>query len=350
MLLFRVAIAVGLCAQMAVADTPLAVEIVTAGAVVEERVYSLTGEAVARETLSAAFPMGGRITEVLVEAGEQVAEGTALAKLDAVQQEQALRAAEAGLSTAKADFRQAMEDLQRQETLLQRGATTRIGRDSAEDALHIAEGVLAQAEADLDRATKALADTVLLAPESATVTQRMAEAGQVVGAAQPVMELALGSGFDAIFHVPEALLTIGSAPPEVTLNRIEIPDETFVGHISEISPVVEAQTGTVEVTVAVENPPHGLSYGDAVRGSVTRQEPPRVVLPYAAITATRTGPAVWRVDPETMTVSLLSVRIDRYETGRIVLSDGVEDGMMIVGRGAQLLYPGRVVRAAEGAQ
>src|SRR5690606_20162344 len=130
------------------------------------------------------------------------------ARMDSVQQEQALRAAEAGLQTAAADHRQAAENLDRQETLLERGATTRIARDGAEDSLRIAEGALAEAQATLDRARKALDDTVLTAREDATVTRRLAEPGQIVGAAQPVLELALDAGIDAVFDVPEVLLTV----------------------------------------------------------------------------------------------------------------------------------------------
>lgn len=329
------------------AEAPLAVEIVTARAEAQSQSYSLTGEIRARDTLSAAFPMGGRVIEVLVEAGTRVEKGSVLARMDSVQQEQALRAAEAGMLTATADFRQAAEDLDRQEALLARGATTRIARDSAEDALRIAEGVLAQARAELDRAAKAVADTVLLAPEGATVTRRMAEAGQIVGAAQPVIELALGAGVDAVFDVPEVMLSIGAAPPVVTLHLLDTPDKTFTGRIDEVSPVVDATTGTVAVKVAVDDPPEGLSFGEAVRGTVVRTGPAQVILPYSAISATTEGPSVWRVDPATMAVSAQPIEIDRYETGRIVVASGIKDGMLIVGKGAQLLFPGRIVRAAE---
>lgn len=332
------------------AEAPLAVEIVTAHAEAQSQSYSLTGEIRAHDTLSAAFPMGGRVIEVLVDAGTRVEKGSVLARMDSVQQEQTLRAAEAGMLTATADYRQAAEDLDRQDTLLERGATTRIARDSAEDALRIAEGVLAQARAELDRATKTVAETVLLAPEDATVTRRMAEAGQIVGAAQPVIELALDAGVDAVFDVPEVMLSIGEAPPEVTLNLLDTPDRTFSGRVDEISPVVDAPTGTVSVKVAVDDPPEGLTFGEAVRGTVVRTGPAQVILPYSAISATTEGPSVWRVDPETMAVSALPIEIDRYETGRIVVASGVEDGTLIVGKGAQLLFPGRIVRAAEGTE
>lgn len=349
MSLSRTAALIWLCAAPAVAE-PLTVEIVTAKAETDVRSYSLTGEVRARDRLSAAFPLSGRIVEVMVDAGARVAKGAVLARMDSVQQEQALRAAEAGLSTASADHRQAIEDFQRQEALLARGATTRASRDITEDALSVAEGALAQARAELDRARNALDDTVLLAPEEATVTQRMVEVGQVVGAAQPVMELALGSGFDAVFDVPEVLMTVGAPPSLISLNRIDRPGVRFEGHIYEISPVVDPQTGTVAVTVAVDDPPAGLDYGEAVRGTAEVVGQARVVLPHTAMSATAEGPAIWTVDPATMAVALRQVRIERFETGRIILAEGIEEGTLVVARGAQLLYPGRIVQAAEVAR
>ncbi|MCU9848865.1 efflux RND transporter periplasmic adaptor subunit [Defluviimonas sp. WL0024] len=349
MSLSRTAALIWLCAAPAVAE-PLTVEIVTARAETDVRVYSLTGEVRARDRLSAAFPLSGRIVEVMVDAGARVAKGAVLARMDSVQQEQALRAAEAGLSTAAADHRQAIEDLERQEALLTRGATTRASRDSTEDALSVAEGALAQARAELDRARTALDDTLLLAPEEATVTRRMVEVGQVVGAAQPVMELALGTRFDAVFDVPEVLMTVGATPALIGLNRIDRPGERFEGHIYEISPVVDPQTGTVAVTVAVDDPPAGLDYGEAVRGTAEVVGKARVVLPHNAMSATAEGPAIWTVDPATMAVALRQVRIERFETGRIILAEGIEEGTLVVARGAQLLYPGRIVQAAEVVQ
>lgn len=329
------------------AAPPLAVEIVTARALPVERSYSLTGEARASDSLSASFPTGGRIAQILVDIGDKVERGAVLARLESVQQEQALIAAEAGLSTARADYRQAVEDLRRQEALLERGATTRIARDQAEDALRIAEGALAQAEAQLDRARKALEDTVLRSPGPATVTGRLAEPGEVVGAAQPVLELAIGDGMEARFDVPEIMLTEGPATGPVLLTEIDGPETEFTGHLTEISPVIDPHTGTVAVVVAIDNPPPTLSYGDPVRGTVTITGDSRIAIPWQALTATADGPAVWIVDPDTMRVSLTPITVERYENGHVHVAAGLREGALVVGRGAQLLYPGREVTPAE---
>ena len=328
------------------AETPLAVEVIVVEKKAEDETFSLTGEIQAKETLMAAFPIGGRVTEVMVELGAKVEENQPLARLDSIQQELAVRTAEAGLTTAKADHRQAVEDLERAEQLLTSGATTRALRDAAIDALRTAEGTLEQAEAELDRTTKALSDTVLRAPSASTVVSRNVEPGQIIAPAQTAMELALDKGYEAVFEVPEVIM-IGEAPTSnIVLSLLSRPEEQFEGRIAEVSPLIDDKTGTVAATVEVINPPAGLSYGEPVRGSATRTAEPQVSLPYSVISATADGPAVWQVDPDTMQVSLVPISIDRYETGRILLSDGVEEGTWVVSKGAQLLYPGRTVRRA----
>ncbi|MEM5470193.1 efflux RND transporter periplasmic adaptor subunit [Hoeflea sp. AS60] len=325
-------------------ETPLAVEIVVAQKSAERQTFSLTGEIRARESLMASFPIGGRVTEVLVELGDKVEEGQPLARLDSIQQELAVRTAEAGLTTAKADYRQAVEDLDRAEALLSSGATTRAARDGTYDALRAAEGVLEQANADLDRATKALADTVLRSPSASTVISRNVEPGQIIGAAQTAMELALDKGFEAVFEVPEVLLIDPAPVSDISLSRLSRPEEQFDGRASEVSPLIDDRTGTVLAKVEVLNPPAGLGYGEPVRGTASRMTVPQVSLPFSAMSATVDGPAVWRVDRESMQVTLLPVSVDRYETGRFLVGSGVEEGDWIVTKGAQLLYPGRTVR------
>ncbi len=327
------------------AEQPLTVQIVPVTHSTDTRRLSLTGEIAARQMLMASFPASGRIVAMSVSRGDHVTAGTELARIDSVQQEQALRSAEAALVTAQATAAKARDDADRQDGLLEQGATTRSARDAAADTLRAAEAGVAQAQADLDRARKALADTVLTAPSEATVTDKMAEVGQVVGAAQPVLSLAIGDRYDAIFQVPEVLLTVlPPAPPQVMLFPVDRPDEAVAGTPRMISPLVDPHTGTVKVTVAMSSLPGGLRFGDAIVGTVEEADAPRVILPWSAITADAQGPAVWVVDPATHAVSLRRVQILRYETGRVVLSGGLEDGEEVVGLGSSLLYPGRIVR------
>ncbi len=330
------------------AQTPLAVAVTKAESADTLRTLSLTGELRAPETLNASFPTGGRIAEMLVDDGDRVAAGDTLARIDRVQQEQALRGAEAQLAAATAEFTTARDDDNRQAELFARGATTRAARDAAADRFSAAVARQAQAEAELAQARDALADTVLLAPQDATVIQRLAEPGQVVGAAQPVFELAQGQGYEAVFDVPESVLTDGSTPdPIITLSPIDRPETTVTGRVSEVSPLVDPASGTVAIKVVLDEDLPGLTYGDAVRGRTRQSEGAHVSLPWSVISATSEGPAVWVLDPETSAVSLRQVDIRRYTSSSILLNKGVEPGETVVSRGTQLLYPGRIVRVVE---
>ncbi|PIL17346.1 hypothetical protein P775_24400 [Puniceibacterium antarcticum] len=330
------------------AQDPLAVAVIKAESADTVRTLSLTGELRAPETLNASFPTGGRIAEIMVDDGDRVAAGDMLARIDRVQQEQALRSAEAQLAAATAEFTASREDDTRQAGLFERGATTRATRNAAADRFAAAVARKAQAEAELAQAQEDLADTVLLAPQNATVIQRLAEPGQVVGAAQPVFELAQGQGIEAVFDVPESVLTEGSNPdPKIMLSPIDHPETTVVGHVSEISPLVDAASGTVAIKVMLDGTLPGLSYGDAVRGRTVQKEGAHVTLPWSVISATVEGPAVWILDPDTSTVSLRQVEVRRYTSQSILLTSGVAPGETVVRLGTQLLYPGRVVRVVE---
>ncbi|EDQ33030.1 RND family efflux transporter, MFP subunit [Hoeflea phototrophica DFL-43] len=334
----------------AIAQQPLAVEIVEAVRAPEHRSYSLTGEIRADQSVMSAFPVGGRVIEVLADVGDMVEKDMILARLDPIQSELAVRAAEAGLVTAQADHRQAIEDYERAKSLLVSGAGTLATRDSAEDALGVARGALQRARAELQSARKTLSDTVLRAPSASTVLDRMVEPGQIVGAAQAAMELALDKGYEAVFEVSEAMVLQGAPTSDIQLSRLSSPQRTFLGRIKEISPLVDVSTGTVEAKVEVIDPPTGLDYGEPVRGTATRYEGDLIRLPFEAISASREGPAVWKVDRESMQVSLQQIEIDRHETGLVLVSNGIEDGDWIVTKGSQLLYPGRKVRRVEVSQ
>ncbi|WP_158234148.1 efflux RND transporter periplasmic adaptor subunit [Oceaniglobus indicus] len=307
---------------------------------------SLIGEIAARNTLNASFPTAGRIAAVRIEEGDRVVAGQELARIDAVSQEQNLRSRQAALTTAKANLTRAESDFRRQDALLERGATTRAARDAADDALRSAEASMAETRAALDLAEKDLADTVLVSPGDALVTARAAEVGQVVGAAETVIELALGAEYDAVIDVPEGLLSVPRDAPPVRLELLEVDTVPFAGTIREVSPLVDPDLGTVQVKVAIHNPPRAVSIGETVRGTVNLGEPPVVALPFSALGATAQGAAVWIMDPDDATVSLRQVDVLRHETDRVLIREGLSEGETVVTAGGQLLFEGQKVRAA----
>jgi len=330
------------------AEQALAVQTILVKTEPGQETFSLTGEIVARDEVGLSFPMGGRIMSILVREGDHVTKGQELARLESVQQEQALRGAEAALGAAQADLLQAKEEFERQDVFLQRGATTRIRRDEAERRFRIAEASVEQTQADLDRARKTYEDTFLRAGADGIIIDRLADPGEVIAGAHPILQLALGAAMDAVFNAPEAMPTRVPDELVVSLALVDKPDIRFQGRIRKVSPLVDPRRGTIEVSVGITNPPKEVSYGAAVRARVSLPLPAQIIAPYSALSVSGDSPAVWLVDSETNTVFLKPINIARYSDGKMIVSAGLSPGDRVVTTGAQLLFPGRIVRLIGG--
>jgi multidrug efflux pump subunit AcrA (membrane-fusion protein) len=62
------------------------------------------------------------------------------------------------------------------------------------------------------------------------------------------------------------------------------------------------------------------------------------------LTAANRNPAVWVVNPDSMTVALKPVEVLRFDPGTVVLSGGLDGGEIVVTAGVQALHPGQKVK------
>jgi multidrug efflux pump subunit AcrA (membrane-fusion protein) len=122
-----------------------------------------------------------------------------------------------------------------------------------------------------------------------------------------------------------------------------------MGTVREVSPTVDASTGTVRVKVGIEDAPAAMTLGAAVVGESRLRPCSLVIIPWSALSSTNGQPAVWTVDPQTRTASLKPIAIEAYETGKVVVREGLQPGDIIVTAGAQVLRPRQLVAFAEGA-
>jgi multidrug efflux pump subunit AcrA (membrane-fusion protein) len=86
----------------------------------------LTGQILAEKELALAFRIGGRIIERKADVGNRVTPNQVLAKLDPQNELNGLRSARAALSAAEGKLSQDSNNFERQQTLLNRGFTTRV--------------------------------------------------------------------------------------------------------------------------------------------------------------------------------------------------------------------------------
>ena len=311
------------------------------------RSVTLTGDVEARVQTVLSFRVSGRVTERLVDVGSHVNAGDLLARIDPAEQQADLDAATASVSAAESQVRVAQAAFDRQKALLANGFTTRANYDQAQETLRVAEGSLANAKAQLGTAKEALSYTDLRASASGVITARNVEVGQVADAAQSAFTLAQDGDRDAVFDVYESLLFKPPASDKLSIALLSDPTIKAEGRIREVAPTVDPKTATVRVKVAIENPPAAMTLGRIVSGTGQLKAERRIIVPWSALAATKTSPAVWIVDPATMTVSLKPIVIEAYETGLIVIKSGLEPGERVVTEGGKFLSPGQTVQFDE---
>jgi RND family efflux transporter MFP subunit len=304
---------------------------------------ALTGEVEPLVRADLSFRVNGRVIARLVDVGAHVDAGDVLARLDPAEQQAELDAAAAAVAAADSQLRVAKATFDRQNSLMSSGFTTRVTYDRAKQDLQTAESALESAKSQLGTAREALGDTELHARAAGVITARSLEIGQVVQAAQTVFTLAQDGGRDAAFDIPESMLFDEVEGSRVLLSLVSDPQVTAVGNVREVSPSVDRKSSTVRVKAAIQNPPAAMTLGSAIVGTVRTRPAVEIALPWTALTAMGSTPAVWLVDIRTKTASLKPVTIAAYEAGAVLIKAGLEPGERVVVDGGKLLSPGQPV-------
>ena len=272
----------------------------------------------------------GRVVQVLVEQGASVRAGDVLVRLEtaelqaavnqAVASEQQAVARVAGLrssgrSGAQAAVAQtqavlvaAQAELRRTQDLVANGFLSPARLEESERALRVAQAqqaaALAQSAANAEQGTdlvQAQAQVVLAgaaiqaararlgqaelkAPTQARVLSRAVEPGQIVQAGRALMTLALAGPVHLVAPVDERYLQQLQVGQQAWVRADAFPAQRFAARVMTIAPLVDAQRGSVEVKLSVEQPPSVLREDMSLSVEVeTARRAAALVVPVSAL-------------------------------------------------------------------
>ncbi len=330
--------------KVASTPEPRPVRAVTVERHIEGETISQTGQIRAKDEVSLAFRIDGRVIERFVRVGDAVKAGQAVARLDPQDEQNELRTAQATLTSDQAILVDAQKTLWRQGELLKKGWTPQAQFDKAEQAFLSARSAVDAAQAQLQLAQDRLGYTLLLADAPGAVTAVGAEPGEVVRAGQMVVHRAREGGRDAVFDVAEEIIRTGPRDPVVEITLTNDPNVKATGRVREIAPQADPNTRTFQVKVGIIDPPEAMRLGSTVTGRIKLAAPLGVEIPATALTEAEGHPAVWVVNPQSQTVLLRRVDVLRYTPTNVVVSQGLETGDVVVTAGVQKLHPDQKVR------
>lgn len=301
----------------------------------------LTGAVQARAQTPSAFLVSGRLTSAQLSVGDRVRKGQVLASLSATEQEADVAAAEAGVAAAQSRLAQVKSSLDRQKNLWDQGLTTRSALDGAQTAYDTAVSAAESADAQLSLAREALSYTNLVASADGVIIRKLAEVDEVVQAGSPVYVIAEDGPRNVVINVQETAIADWSRNQRVSVTPFSSA-QMLEGQVSEIAPALDA-TGTVQVKVAIDA---DLPLGAPVSVQLRAQPEDRILLPAQALGQSHGSPTVWIVG-DGNSVRQAPIRVENYETGTIVVAEGLKEGDVVVTAGTQFLSPGQVVEVRE---
>ena len=303
---------------------------------------AFAGETRARQELPLAFRIGGKLAHRLVDAGARVKAGQVLADLDASDVRLQSDADRAQLASAESDLALTRAELARYKDLASRQLVSRSLLDTRQASHDAAAARVRQASALLSAASNQVGYAVLRAPDDGVITQRQAEAGQVVAAGQPVFVIALDGEREVSISVPEKDIARFALGRDLAVELWALPGKRFAGKLRELSPAADPLTRTYAARVAFDAGDSAVELGQSARVYALAAENSGMRLPLSAMTRAGSQQAVWVVDDKGI-VHLRPVVIGAYGEDGVPVRSGLRPDEWVVAAGAHLLRDGERV-------
>lgn len=285
---------------------------------------------------------GGMVTRVLVQPGDWVGQGQALAVIERSVQAQEAAQLAANIQVARADAALAQNELERAQALENRGFVSQADIDRKRAARDAAAARVRVAQAQLNAARARIGRLDIRAPAAGLVLDRKVEPGQVVSAGSGALfRVARGGQMELLAQLSEAdlaQLNVG-APAVVTPIGT---DQKLNGAVWQISPVINEQNrqGVARVAIPYQRGvrPGGFANVQIVAGA---QQAP--VLPESAVLSDDKGTYVYVVGSDNK-VDRRPVTTGAVTPEGIAIVEGLSGQERVVLRAGGFLNPGQTVR------
>lgn len=312
---------------------------------------SFTAVVRARVETDLGFRTGGKVVDRLVEVGDTVKVGQALARLDPGDYQLAVSAAADQVQAASVDAQQAASDEARLRRLLADGSVGAADHERQKARADAAAARLEQARRQLDLARNRVGYATLVAPYAGVITALRFERGQVVTEGQPVLSLARDGEREIVAELPEEW--VGRVR---TLAATATPWHDAKSPLGlvlrELSPLASAQGRTFRVRYAAAPESRtqvaALPLGSTMQLNLSGQPtgPATTSVPVTALVKASASAGVWVLDAKGSGVVFTPVQVVAIDDAWVHVT-GLAGGSRVVSVGAQKLDAGIAVRAVE---
>lgn len=284
--------------------------------------YSTTATLEAPQEASVVSRISGLIESILVEEGDRVQKGQVLAVIDSKRQQYDLDRSEAEVKIIEQELNR-LKKMTSKEFI-------------SADSMAKLEYNLQAAIARKDLAELQVKESRVVSPISGIVAKRYVKAGNMAKEFGDLFYIVNQDELHGIVHLPEQqLASLGIGQDALLFSN---PQSKHVTHakVLRISPIVDPQSGTFKVTLAVPNQDAHLKAGMFTRVELKYDTHENVItVPYNALINQDNRQALYVIDGTN--ANRREVEIGYREGDAVEIVSGIKPGEQVVTRGHQNL-------------
>jgi RND family efflux transporter MFP subunit len=259
-----------------------------------ERGLPISGSIKAVNSAFVKARVAGELQALTLREGDAVRAGQVVARVDPTDGQARLKQAQEQADVARSQIDIAQRQYDNNKALVDQGFISRTALDTSQNNLAAAQATHKAALAAVDLARKAVEDTVLRAPISGTVAQRLAQPGERVPVDGRVIEIVdLGR-----LEVEASLSAADSVQLQVGQEaRLQVEGSTqpIAARVVRINPSAQAGSRSVLAYLALADT-SGLRQGLFAQGSVATGSASALAVPLTAVRTDRPAPYVQVVE------------------------------------------------------
>lgn len=218
--------------------------------------------------------------------------------------------------------------------------------DTARASVSGARAAVVTAQTQVDQAQKAVTDTVVYAPISGFVSDKVADLGEFISPSTPNSKIATivrTSTLRMKIDIPEQSIGKVATGQGISLQTSAYPDRSFAGTVVRIAPSVNTTARTLSVEAEVQNIDGLLKPGQFATVRITQSKPePAVMIPVAAVRTVGDTNSVFVVKDGAARQQF--VQLGLLENDMIQVKQGVIEGDAVATSNINSLNDGILVR------
>jgi len=312
----------------------------------------LTGSFTARRSAQLSPRLSGLVETIEIDAGDRVAAGDVIVRLDKRLAGLALAQAEASVAQARAA---------RDEAVRLREEAERLGEDrffpdteiqARRSAVQVARAALDVATAERDTVAERVARHAIVAPFDGIIAEKLTEAGEWVETGTAVAELVAVDDLWLDVQAPQRLWPRLRQRSEVSVVVDALGGQVFAAEVAARVPVSNPDARTFLLRLVLPHADPDITPGMSARINLRlTTDTDALLVPRDALIRYPDGTiTVFVVERETRpaTVRQREVTVGRVDGDMAVIESGLEAGQTVVVRGNEVLGDGDAVRIVNG--